>query len=84
MKQLNRYIAYAEKDRKNGHIIVRYQGLAESEEHFKELAEKGMFDLSDYIIEVLEKNVRRRKNKDYIAYIEMQFSEEHIANGRKV
>lgn len=70
MGNLNRYIAYSERDRKNGHIIVRYVGLAQSKEHFKELAEKGMFDLSDYIIEVLEKNVRRRKNKDYIAFIE--------------
>lgn len=73
MGHLNRYIAYSERDRKNGHIIVRYEGLAESEEHFKELLNKGMFDFRDYMIEELEKNVRRRKNKDYLAYVHDAF-----------
>ena len=70
MEKLNRYIAYSERDRKNGHIIVRYEGLAKSEEHFKELLKIGLFDFRDYTIELLEKNVRKRKNKDYSAYVQ--------------
>lgn len=70
MGNLNRYIAYSERDRKNGHIVVRYEGLAKSEEHFKELLERGLFDFKYYTIELLEKNVRKRKNKDYSPYVQ--------------
>lgn len=73
MSNLNKYIAYSEKDRKYGLINIRYIGLAHDKEHFKELAEKGKFDLNDYTIEQLESNVSKSINEDYKAYIKDAF-----------
>lgn len=68
MSNLNKYIAYSEKDRKYGLINIRYIGLARDKEHFKELANKGKFDLTDYTIELVENNVSKsiEDNKAYI------------------
>lgn len=69
MKQVNRYIAYDERDRKNGAAPVRYVGLAYNEEHFKELAEEAGFDLSGQTIDLIKENVCNELRKPYKPYI---------------
>lgn len=69
MKQVNRYIAYDERERKNGVVFVRYVGLAYDEEHFKWLAEQAKFDLSEHTIDLVKENVRDELNKPYSPYI---------------
>lgn len=76
MKQVNHYIAYDERDRRNGAVSVRYSGLAYDEEHFKWLAEKANFDLSGQTIELVRVNVRNELRKPCKPFIKDESTDE--------
>lgn len=69
MKKVNRYVAYDERERKQGVVNERYVGLAYSKEHFEELAEQAGFDLSEHTVELRKKDVRNELRKPYSPYI---------------
>lgn len=66
--KVNKYIVIDEK-----HDAVMYQVIAENEKQVHELAEKNGYDISDYSIELVRKNVVNEIGRPYspVIYDEM-------------
>lgn len=64
----NSYVAWAEFQ---GSRSAYAQGIAESEEEFRQMCEEKGIDLTDCIVELNKKNVRNEIGQSYDKYVAM-------------
>ena len=65
---VNSYVAWTELQ---GSRCAYAQGIAESEEEFRQMCEEKDIDLTDCIVELNKNNVRNEIGKSYDKYVEL-------------